>query len=161
MRRYRDADARAVRELHDLALTAAAVHLGPGAWDDDLDDIPGTYLDTGGEFLIGTVDGRLAAIGALRHVNETEAEIKRLRVHPRFQRRGFARAVLAQLETHAREHEYRRLRLSTTLLQITAQRLVAREGYHEVGRGEVAGVPMIYYAKRLTPPRTPRAPTVA
>lgn len=149
LRRYRDEDARSVRELHDLALTAAAVHLGSGPWDEDLDDIPGTYLDTGGEFLVGSVDGRLVAIGALRHVNETDAEIKRMRVHPRFQRRGAARAVLAQLETYARQHEYRRLRLSTTLLQITAQRLFAREGYHEVGRGEIAGVPMIYYAKRL------------
>ncbi|MGO9754583.1 MAG: GNAT family N-acetyltransferase [Solirubrobacteraceae bacterium] len=150
LRRYRDDDVRAVRELHDLALTAAGVHLGRGPWDEDLDDISGTYLDTGGDFLLGSVDGRLAAIGALLHVSQTDAEIKRMRVHPRFQRRGFARAVLAQLEAYAREHEYRRLRLSTTLLQITAQRLFAREGYHEVGRGQVAGVPMIYYAKRLT-----------
>jgi ribosomal protein S18 acetylase RimI-like enzyme len=72
-----------------------------------------------------------------------------MRVHPRFQRRGFAHALLAQLEDHARQHEHRRLRLDTTLLQIAAQRFFEREGYREVGRGQVAGVAMIYYAKRL------------
>jgi ribosomal protein S18 acetylase RimI-like enzyme len=149
LRRYQDGDAGAVRGLHDLALMATGVHLGRGPWDEDLDDIPATYLHTGGDFLLGTVDGRLVGIGALRHVSETDAEIKRVRVHPRFQRRGFAHAVLAHLEDYARQRGYRRLRLSTTLLQIAAQRFFEREGYREVGRGQVAGVAMIYYAKRL------------
>ncbi len=150
LRRYQGEDADAVRGLHDLALMAAGVHLGRGPWDEDLDAIPATYIDTGGEFLVGFVDRRLVAIGALRHVSQTDAEIKRMRVHPRFQRRGFAHAVLAQLEDYARQHHYRRLRLDITLLQIAAQRFFEQEDYREVGRGEVAGVAMIYYAKRLT-----------
>ena len=149
LRRYRDEDAVAVRALHDLALMATGAHLGRGPWDEDLDDIAATYLYTGGEFLLGFVDGRLVAIGALRHASATDAEIKRMRVHPRFQRRGFAHALLAQLEDHARQRGYRRLRFDTTLLQIAAQRFFEREDYREVGRGQVAGVALIYYAKRL------------
>jgi GNAT superfamily N-acetyltransferase len=94
---------RAVHELHDLALMAAGVHLGRGPWDADLDAIPATYVDTGGEFFLGTVGRRLVAISALRYINETDAEIKRIRVHPRFQRRGFAHAVLAQLKDSTRQ----------------------------------------------------------
>jgi hypothetical protein len=56
LRRYQDGDADAVRGLHDLALMAAGVHLGRGPWDEDLDAIPATYLETGGEFLVGFLD---------------------------------------------------------------------------------------------------------
>jgi GNAT superfamily N-acetyltransferase len=149
LRRFDDADTEAVGELHDLALADAGAHLGSGPWDDDLRSIRSSYLQDGGEFLVGWLDGRLVAMGALRHVTGAAAEIKRMRVHPRFQRRGFGRAVLARLEERAREIGYSRLRLDTTIMQTAAQALYAREGYSKVGRGQLAGVAVIYYEKRL------------
>jgi ribosomal protein S18 acetylase RimI-like enzyme len=149
LRGFRDADADAIRDLHDVALMAAGVHLGPGRWDDDLDAISDVYLDAGGEFIVGHLDGRLVAMGALRHVNQTAGEIKRLRVHPRFQRRGFGRAVFGCLEQAAHQRGYRRLTLAIALLQIPAQRLFESAGFQEAGRGEISGVAVIYYAKRL------------
>jgi putative acetyltransferase len=149
LRRFDDADAEAVRELHDLALADAGAHAGPGPWDDDLLSIPRSYLQDGGEFLVGLLDDRLVAMGALRHVTAAVAEIKRMRVHPRFQRRGFGSAVLARLEDWAGERGYSKLRLETTVMQTAAQALYARKGYSEVGRGQLAGVEVIYYEKRL------------
>lgn len=149
LRRFDDADADAVRELHDLALTDAGAHLGSGPWDEDLRSIRSSYLQDGGEFLVGWLDGRLVAMGALRHITAAAAEIKRMRVHPRFQRRGFGRSVLAGLEDRARALGYAKLRLDTTVLQTAAQALYAREGYSEVGRGQLAGVEVIYYEKRI------------
>jgi GNAT superfamily N-acetyltransferase len=149
LRRFDDADADAVRELHDLALADAAAHLGSGPWDDDVRSIRGAYLQDGGEFLVGWLDGRLVAMGGLRHVTAAVAEIKRMRVHPRFQRRGFGRAVLARLEDCARQLGYSKLRLDTTVVQVAAQALYTGEGYCEVGRGQLAGVEVIYYEKRL------------
>jgi GNAT superfamily N-acetyltransferase len=149
LRRFDDDDAEAVRELHDLALADAGAHLGSGPWDDDLRSIRDAYLQDGGEFLVGWLDGRLVAIGALRHVTAAAAEIKRMRVHPRFQRRGFGRAVLARLEDRARQLGYSKLRLDTTVMQTAAQALFACEGYSEVGRGQLAGLEVIYYEKRL------------
>ena len=149
LRRFDPSDARLVRELHDLALTEVGAHLGRGASDDDLDEIPETYLEDGGEFLVGIYDGRLVAMGALRHVTGTVAELKRMHVHPSFQRRGFGRLILARLEARARELGYRRLRLNTTVVQTAAQRLYATSGYREVGRGQLAGVEVVYFAKPL------------
>lgn len=149
LRRFDDADAEAVRELHDLALADAGAHLGSGPWDEDLESIRRSYLQDGGEFLLGWLDGRLVAMGALRHVTAVAAEIKRMRVHPRFQRRGFGRTLLARLEDRARELGYSKLRLDTTVVQTAAQALYAREGYSQVGRGQLAGVEVIYYEKRL------------
>lgn len=149
LRRFTEADAEAVRELHDLALADAGAHLGPGPWDEDLRSIGSSYLQDGGEFLVGWFDGRLVAMGALRHVTAAAAEIKRMRVHPWFQRRGFGSAMLARLEDRARQLGYSKLRLDTTVMQTAAQALYARDGYSEVGRGQLAGVEVIYYEKRL------------
>lgn len=94
LRRYRDADREAVWELHVLALD----HHLHGPWDDDLAAIPAMYLKSGGEFLVGVEDGRIVAMGALRPRDGVRAEIKRMRVHPTAQRRGFGRRVLHRLE---------------------------------------------------------------
>jgi GNAT superfamily N-acetyltransferase len=149
LRRFEDADGPAVRDLHDVALADAGAHLGNGPWDDDLRSISSAYLQDGGEFLVGLLDGRLVAMGALRHVTDSVAEIKRMRVHPGFQRRGFGRLVLARLEEQASTLGYSKLRLDTTVMQRAAQALYQRKGYREVGRGQLAGVEVIYYEKRL------------
>lgn len=149
LRRFEAADPRAVRELHDLALTEAGAHLGRGPWEDDLDSIPATYLDDGGEFLVGLCDGRLVAMGALRHITDSVAELKRMRVHPAFRRRRFGRLMLTRLEDRARELGYGRLRLDTTVMQTAAQRLYRSAGYREVGRGQLAGAEVVYFEKTL------------
>jgi ribosomal protein S18 acetylase RimI-like enzyme len=149
VRRFEAGDAHAVRELHDLALTAAGAHLGRGPSDEDLDAVAATYLDDGGEFLVGLCDGRLVAIGALRHVTDAVGELKRMRVQPAFQRRGLARLMLARLEDRARELGYRKLRLDTTIIQTAAQRLYQSAGYREVGRGQLDGSEVVYFEKTL------------
>ncbi len=145
LRRFEDGDARAVRELHDLAEAGARL----GRRDQDPDSIPATYLEDGGEFLVGLCAGRVVAIGALRHVTDAVAELTRMRVHPAFQRRGFARLILARLEDRARQLGYRQLRLDTTVTQTAAQRMYATAGYREVGRGQLAGVEVVYFEKTL------------
>jgi GNAT superfamily N-acetyltransferase len=149
LRQFEQADAPAVRELHDLALATAGAHLGSGPWDEDLNSIHATYLDGGGDFLLGELDGRLVAMGALRHVTDAVAELKRMRVHPAYQRRGFGRLLLARLEDRAMELGFRRLRLDSTVMQTAAHHLYASAGYREVGRGQLAGVEVVYFAKAL------------
>jgi GNAT superfamily N-acetyltransferase len=149
VRRFEAGDAPAVRRLHDLALTEAGVHFGAGLWDQDLEAIPATYLDDGGEFLVGLSDGRLVAMGALRHVTNIVGEVKQMQVDPAYQRRGYARLILAGLENRARELGFRKLRLDITIRQAPAQRLYSSAGYREVGRGQLAGVEVVYFAKSL------------
>jgi ribosomal protein S18 acetylase RimI-like enzyme len=149
LRRFAAEDSRAVRELYDSALTAAGAHSGRGASDKDLDSIPAMYLDDGGEFLVGRCDGRVVAMGALRHVTDAVGELKRMHVHPAFQGRGFGQLVLARLEARASELGYRELRLDTTIMQTAAQHLYGSAGYREVGRGQLVGVEVVYFAKSL------------
>jgi GNAT superfamily N-acetyltransferase len=146
---FQGADQHSVWELHRLGLAGTHADLGHGPWDDDLRSIPAAYLDTGGEFLVGTVNGRVVAMGALRHITDSVAELKRMRVHPRFQRRGFGRLILASLEDRARELGYTKLTLDAGIVLTAAQRLYQSAGYREVGRGRIGAVDVIYFEKKL------------
>ena len=89
IRRYEPGDKRAVRRLHDDALNEVGAHLGSGPWDEDLDEIESVYLESGGEFLVGIRGGEVVAMGALRRISPNAAEVKRMRVKPSLQRRGY------------------------------------------------------------------------
>jgi GNAT superfamily N-acetyltransferase len=148
-RQFRDDDAPAVRKLHDLALNEVGAHVGNGQWDADLSVIADAYLAAGGEFLVGHVDGELVAMGALRRVSSGSAEIKRMRIHPRWQGRGFGRELLERLESRARELGFSTLRLDTTVQQRAARALYESAGYRMVGTGHEHGFEVVYFEKRL------------
>jgi Acetyltransferases len=148
IRRYQDADNPAVWELHHRALEATGAYF-PGRWNDDLDDIQNHYLNNGGEFLVGILDGKIVCMGAFRRKSDTLAEIKRMRVLPEYQRRGLGQAILNQLEAKAILLGYRELCLDTTTLQIAAQKMYEKNGFTEVRRGLMPPFEVIYYHKSL------------
>ncbi len=154
LRHYQPADDDEVWFLHKLALDGVGANAGDGPWNDDLHDIDEAYPRNGGEFLVGHVDGRLVVMGALRRVDDEIAEIKRMRVHPNFQRKGFGQAMLTVLEERAAQLGYTKIVLDTTDRQKAAQALYEKHGYVEVGR-KVANFPgtgeigIILYEKSL------------
>ena len=149
IRPYQASDLDQVWALHNLALRDTGAHVGNGPWDDDLKKIDAVYQHNGGCFLVGIVEDRIVAIGALERTDAERAEIKRMRVHPDFQGRGFGLAILERLEAQARKLGYRTLHLDTTTRQIAAQRLYTNHGYHETGRTVVAGFDTILFEKEL------------
>src|SRR5215203_6334666 len=149
IRRYEPRYKRAVRRLHDDALNEVGAHLGSGPWDDDLDEIESVYLDQGGEFLVGVLDGKIVAMGALMRISPERAELKRMRVKPGLQGRGYGQALLDALHRRASELGYSALRLDTTVQQRMAQRLYLKNGYNEVGRGVVGPFDCISYEREI------------
>ncbi len=111
--------------------------------------IEAVYTQNGGAFFVGTSDGQLVAMGALKRISDTQAEIKRMRIDPNCQRRGFGQRMLTALETCARELGYRVLQLDTTTIQTAAQRLYEKNSYVEIRRGPVGPFECIYYEKTL------------
>jgi GNAT superfamily N-acetyltransferase len=149
IRRYGASDHDAVWQLHNVALWKVGAHAGNGPWDDDLHKIEEVYLDNGGEFLVGLVDGRIVAMGAIRRLTGEKAEVKRMRVHPDYQRRGLGQQILTALEDRARELGYRTLVLDTAVIQTAARQLYLKNGYHETGRTVLAGFDAIMFEKQL------------
>lgn len=149
IRRFRPEDEAAVWALHNEALNAVGAHGGNGPWDDDLHHIDEVYLAAGGEFLVGEVDGRIVAMGALRRCDDCQAEVKRMRIKPGHQRRGYGQAMLTALEVRARALGYTRLSLDTTVGQVAARALYARNGYIEMRRHQWHEFEVIDYEKTL------------
>jgi ribosomal protein S18 acetylase RimI-like enzyme len=152
IRRYVSSDHPAIWELHMRALGAAgAAAEGAEAerFDADFRDIEHVYLHNRGEFLVGLCDNRIVAMGALKRLNATAAEITRMRVHPDYWRRGFGRAVLDRLQVRAIELGYQELWLDTTLQQIAAQQLYLKNGFREFRRFPVGAFEVILFEKDL------------
>jgi len=149
IRQYQDSDQATVWELHNLGLNQFEAHAGNGPWDEDLHNVRDCYIDNGGEFLVGVFNNNIVCIGGLRRKSDTSAEIKRMRVHPNYQKRGFGQTILTKLEERAVQLGYKELCLDTTTKQLPAQKLYKRNGYREFRRGEVAGLEVIFFEKKL------------
>lgn len=158
LRRYTSADQEAVEHLHVFAIQQTGAYLGRGPWDDDVYAIEEVYLKKWGEFLIGECDSLFVAMGALKRTSPERAEIKRMRVHPDYQGRGYGQLILDELEARARALGYQVLHLDTSIVQIPAQRLYEKNGFHEVSRatyrqevgtGNYQQLEVILYEKQL------------
>ncbi|UNX53288.1 GNAT family N-acetyltransferase [Georgenia sp. TF02-10] len=151
VRRVVERDVPEVIRLHHAALWAAGAHAGPGGWDDDLEDVEAAYVQAGGEFLVATLGPVVVGMGALRPVDVVTAEVKRMRVLPRWQGRGVGRAVARALEDRAVDLGFRRLVLDTTEQQRAAVALYASLGFVRTGSTVVAGMPAVLFEKDLAP----------
>lgn len=149
IRRYEAKYQEAIVSLHVTALQDVGALLERGSWDEDLDSVEASYLSTGGEFLVGHVSDLLVAMGGIRRIDQTTAEIKRMRVLPSYQGRGFGGALLLALEVRAAELGYRHLVLDTTARQVVAQSLYRSRGYIETRRKQFRDFELIYFEKTL------------
>ena len=91
---------------------------------------PEDILGGRGLFLLGRIGERAVACGAFRPLEEKITEIKRMFVRPEFRGRGYARAILAELERRAAQFGYEAARLETGDRQPEAIALYHSCGYH-------------------------------
>jgi ribosomal protein S18 acetylase RimI-like enzyme len=153
IRDARRADGRALRALSREALAGSGGEVASPRWDRDLLDVEAAYVAGGGAFLVGTLRGRVVAMGGLRPLDARRSEVVRMRVAPGRRRRGYGRRILDALEARAVARGARELVLETTVAQRAARALYERAGYRPTRRrrrrvaGEVFDV--VEYSKRL------------
>ena len=110
------------------------------------------HLEEGrGTFLVAREDGRAVGCGAIRLTDGLTAEVKRMYVEPDQRGKGIARALLANLETAARQLGAQRLVLETGSHSPDAVALYRHAGFSEIDCwGEYATSPTsICMQKRL------------
>ena len=150
IRRYESKDQKEVWDLHVQALqNVPGLDYAGGPWEDDLNHIEDTYIQTGGEFLVAEWNGRIVGMGALKLLSAARAEIKRMRVHPRYQHQGIGQNILTRLEHFAKQKGVGTLVLDTTIHQEPAQRLYLKNGYTELRREKRGVFDTIFYEKPL------------
>jgi GNAT superfamily N-acetyltransferase len=95
-----------------------------------------------GTFLVARDAGRAVGCGAIRLLDPTTAEIKRMYSEPALRGKGVGRAVLGALEESARAFGVERLVLETGVHQHAAIGLYSRAGFTRVDCwGEYAAAP--------------------
>lgn len=149
IRRYQSNDQTAVLALHEAALKPTGAFMLDPELDADLSQIESVYLQNKGEFLVGELDGVIVAMGAVKKIDETTAEIKRLRVHPDFQRRGFGQTMLTKIEERAKALGYTTLQLDTTPKQLAAIQLYEKNGYTKTAQRPGKYLELLIYKKIL------------
>jgi ribosomal protein S18 acetylase RimI-like enzyme len=149
IRRYVEADHPRVLELHILGLKQFEADSPRGKWDADLDDIDGSYFRNKGEFLVGELDGEVVAMGGFWRKTDDVAELKRMRVDPRHQRRGFGQAILTELERRAKSLGYSSIFLDTLPTMAPARHLYSKNGFVQTGTKKVGRFEAILYEKAL------------
>ncbi len=150
IRDYRESDKMAIIELNRVSLENTDAFLwNVNGYYDDLNDIAAQYLRAG-RFFVGEVDGRIVATGAVRVISEGTAEVKRIRVHPDFQRKGIGQSMLSLLERTARGLGCTRIVLDTTIKQTAAQAMYLKNSYRELRRERIYDTTeRIYYEKMI------------
>ena len=149
VRRYNKPDQETVRDLYIMGLKQNNAYIG-GDWDNDLGNIEEVYLKNG-DFIVGELNNKIVAMGAFKKISDNRAEIKRIRIHPDYQRKGFGQTILDELEKRASKLGYKILQLDTTDKQIPAQKFFEKNDYvkTKTERLEKHGLDIIYYEKRL------------
>jgi putative acetyltransferase len=102
------------------------------AFEEELASLPGKYLPPTGQLLLATSDGAAAGCVALREIDGSACEMKRMFVYPQFQGKGIGRALAEVLINEARGLGYTSMRLDTSIRQNEAKALYQRLGFQVI-----------------------------
>jgi putative acetyltransferase len=82
-------------------------------FDQELANLPGDYAPPSGRLLIARVGGEVAGCLALRKLDESICEMKRLYLRPEFRRKGLGIRMVEAILSEAKQIGYSRMRLDT------------------------------------------------
>ena len=142
----------AVRELFIEYAAWIGFSLAYQNFDQELTSLPGKYAGPTGRLLLARVDEAPAGCGAIRQIEPSVCEIKRLFVRREFRGCGLGRRLAETLIGEARKMSYSAIRLDTVAEKMgDAVRLYKELGFHEIPAyysGARAGT--LYFELRLT-----------
>jgi putative acetyltransferase len=120
-------------------------------FDAELASLPGEYAAPRGVLLLATVDGDVAACGALRPLTDVDypnaCEMKRLYVRPAFRRFGIGRLLVQSLMDRGLQAGYSTLLLDTLDDMEAARGLYASLGFEEIAPYYFNPIPGAHYLK--------------
>ena len=117
------------RRRHTQDIRLIDQYFDAAAFDEELRTLPGAYVPPKGQLLLASADGVAAGCVALREVDATSCEMKRMFVYERFHGQGIGRALAAEIIEHARRLGYQRMLLDTSIRQDEAKALYSGLGF--------------------------------
>jgi len=123
----------AVRELFVEYAAWLGFSLAYQNFDDELASLSGKYAAPTGRLLLARVDDAPAACGAIRQLELSVCEMKRLFVKPEFRSCGIGRRLVEKLLADAGDLDYSVMRLDTVVEKmVDAVRLYKALGFYEI-----------------------------
>src|SRR5690349_20698310 len=108
-----DDDIRKARTLFEEYAAGLGISLCFQNFDRELANLPGDYSPPDGRLLLAAEEAQLAGCIALRKLEPTVCEMKRLFLHPSHRGRGLGRVLVETIIDEARKLGYTKMRLDT------------------------------------------------
>lgn len=125
-------DMESVRMLFREYVEALGEDLAYQGFEEELRELPGKYAPSaGGSLHLAIVDGVPAGCVALRRIDNSECEMKRLFVRPRFRGMKLGSRLVETVLDAARSMGYRSMKLDTLERLESARRLYYNHGFQE------------------------------
>jgi GNAT superfamily N-acetyltransferase len=147
--RYRCDYREPMLALHRSAIVGFTLGMSQQEDEADLMAIEQVYLCQGGEFLLGFIDERLVAMGGLKRLTDASAELRRMRIEPALQGKGYGSQLSRALERLAFQSGIRTLCLDTARRRPLTLEFYRKHGYQETGRGFYGAVETVQFSKPL------------
>ena len=125
-------EVEAVRFLVLAHATSLREHPGSDQVRADAENLPGPYVPPRGRLYLARLDSMPAGCVALRPIEATTGEVKRMFVLSSARRNGVARALMEQLISDARRMGYTHIRLGTLNEMTAAQNLYRELGFNQI-----------------------------
>lgn len=135
------ADIASVRELFREYAVSIGVDLEYQGFNAELGGLPGQYAPPSGELLLAKVNGEVAGCIALRALDRSTLEMKRLYVRPSTRGTGLGKRLVEAAIAIARQGGYAELRLDTLPSMDAAQALYRTLGFIETAPYGTAFLP--------------------
>jgi putative acetyltransferase len=120
------------RERHADDLELIDRYFDEAAFEEELAALPGKYAPPDGALLLALLDGRAAGCVALRRIDATSCEMKRMFVYPASHGKGVGRALAEAVIDEGRRLAYATMLLDTSIHQAEAQALYRRCGFRDI-----------------------------
>ena len=98
----------------------------------DLEDVQAHYFDNGGIFLVALDREEVIGSGALRKLDESTAELKRMWLLEAYHGQGIGYRLLMHLFDFARKTDYTQVRLQTSPEQVCALKFYQQVGFYKI-----------------------------
>jgi GNAT superfamily N-acetyltransferase len=101
-------------------------------FSEELDTLPGEYAPPAGCILLAVVSGRFIGCVALRAIDASTCEMKRLFVVPKYRQKGAGKNLALAVIDEAQKLGYSKMRLDTVASMKTANALYASLGFKPI-----------------------------
>jgi ribosomal protein S18 acetylase RimI-like enzyme len=121
IRSFTRQDQAACKALYEQGLIGGKISDNDTGFD--IDGIEAAYMKNGNHFWVAEAEGKVVGMIGVQHHDEGTGEIRRLRVHPDYRRRGIGGALVETAVRFCREQNYLKVTLDTFMERDPAIRL--------------------------------------